>query len=127
MKTVILHCMKDLFQYPELSAPAVGSRECLSKKKKKRNTRFFLFLQLLKTIREVKHPDHRFPSSLHQSDLSLMCSGSSTIVWWPVPQCHPMLQGQSSAFSALSNLGLAHATESSLHPMRHNEYSLPQI
>lgn len=35
MKTVILHCMKDLFQYPELSAPAVGSRECLSKKKKK--------------------------------------------------------------------------------------------
>lgn len=36
MKTVILHCMKDLFQYPELSAPAVGSRECLSKKKKKK-------------------------------------------------------------------------------------------
>lgn len=37
MKTVILHCMKDLFQYPELSAPAVGSRECLSKKKKKKH------------------------------------------------------------------------------------------
>lgn len=39
MKTVILGCMKDLFQYPVLSAPAKGSREWLGKKRK---MRFFL-------------------------------------------------------------------------------------